>query len=70
MGKKVMNDKVEKRLNDIPVLYKNHYKKAMNGKNRASAVKAFCLECMGWQRNEVAKCDAVACPLFLYRPFK
>ena len=65
-----MNDKIEKRLNDIPVLYKNNYRKAMNGKNRASAVKAFCLECMGWQRTEVAKCTSVACPLFLYRPFK
>ena len=65
-----MNEKIQKRLSDIPKDYKNNYKKAMSGKNRTAAVKAFCLECMGWQRVEVGKCDSVACPLYLYRPYK
>ena len=49
----VMNDRIEKRLNDMPDIYRNNYKKAMKGRNRTAAVKAFCLECVGWQRNEV-----------------
>ena len=65
-----MNDKIQKRLNDIPIHYKNNYIKAVSGKSRSAGVKAFCLECMGWQREEVRICTSVACPLFLYRPFK
>ena len=65
-----MNDKIQKRLNDTPIKYRNIYKKAMAGRNRTAAVKAFCLECMGWQREEVRNCTSVACPLYLYRPYK
>ena len=64
-----MNDKIQKRLNDIPEIYRNHYKKAMTGRNRTAAIKSFCLECMGWQRTEVKNCDSVACPLYPYRPY-
>ena len=70
MREKIMHEKIEKRLNDIPQKYKNHYRKAMTGKHRASAVKAFCLECMGWEREEVRKCTSVACPLYPYRSYK
>ncbi len=63
-------DKVLKRLNDVPDRYKKNYEKAMTGKNRAAAVKAFCLECVTWQREEVKLCTAPACPLFPYRPYK
>lgn len=65
-----MKDRIEKRLNDMPGIYRNNYKKAMKGRNRTAAVKAFCLECVGWQRNEVKDCVSVECPLYLYRPFK
>ena len=64
-----MNDKIQKKLNDMPMSYRNTYKKAMAGKNRAAGVKSFCLECMGWQRTEVHNCDSVACPLYPYRPY-
>ena len=65
-----MNDKIQKRLNDMPVNYRNNYKRAMTGKYRAAGVKAFCLECMGWQRVEVRKCTSDICPLYPYRPYK
>ena len=35
-----------------------------------AAIKAFCLECVGWQRAEVTRCTAPACPLWSYRPFR
>ena len=46
------------------------YLRAVRGKSRPAAIKALCMECCGWQRREVALCTALACPLFLYRPFK
>ena len=64
-----MHEKIEKRLSDIPTNYKNTYQKAMTGKSKSAAVKAFCLECMGWQREEVRKCNSIACPLYPYRSY-
>jgi hypothetical protein len=47
------------------------YLKATRGKaSPRVAIKAFCLECVGWNRPEVARCTATACPLWMYRPWK
>lgn len=35
-----------------------------------SAVKAFCLQCTGYDRDSVRNCTALACPLWAYRPFQ
>lgn len=34
------------------------------------AIKAKCIDCCCWQREEVALCTAEACPLWRYRPFQ
>lgn len=31
------------------------------------AVRTFCIECMGFQVNEVTKCTAPLCPLYPFR---
>jgi len=54
----------------IPKQYITIYKKAMGGRSRKMAIKAFCLECVGWQRNEVVLCTDKNCPLYPYRPYK
>ena len=45
--------------------------KLRNGNDRPtsplSAIKAFCLECCGYERNEVKKCTAPYCPLWEFR---
>ena len=47
------------------------YLRAAKGKaSPRQAIKAFCLECTGWERNEVRRCTGVACPFWLYRPFR
>lgn len=33
-----------------------------------AAIKAFCAECQGYDRDAVAGCTAYACPLWRYRP--
>jgi hypothetical protein len=62
--------KIELRRQDVPELYRGIYDKAMSGKSRAAGTKAFCLECMGWARNEIKACTSPQCPLFPYRPYK
>ena len=32
-----------------------------------SAIRAFCLECVGWSYYEVEKCTSPLCPLFPFR---
>jgi hypothetical protein len=31
------------------------------------AIKAFCIECMGFEQHEVKSCTAPTCPLFPFR---
>lgn len=57
-----------KRLADVPRIYKNLYKQAYGGGSRKAAIRATCLECVGWQWKEVQLCTGYACPLYAYRP--
>lgn len=59
---------IEKRLSQMPSIYGKNYRRAMRGRSLKSAVKAFCLECVGWQREEVKLCTDLGCPLYPYRP--
>jgi hypothetical protein len=61
---------VLKRLADMPQKHRGAYLRAVGGRSPASGIKAFCSECVGWQRCEVAACTALACPLWGYRPFQ
>ena len=65
-----MNDKIKNRLKDMPMSCRNNYKMAISGRSRKAAVKAFCLECMGWERTEVHNCNTITCPLHPYKPYK
>ncbi len=33
-------------------------------------IKAFCLECNGWEPAAIRDCTATACPLFRLRPYQ
>lgn len=62
---------VRKRLADMPDSARRGYLRAIQGKaSPRAAIKMFCTECCGWQRNEVRLCTAQACPLYAYRPFQ
>ena len=55
----------------MPRIYRKNYLAAVEGRaTPRNAIKAFCLECMGWQRNEVSGCSTIDCPLNLYRPYR
>ena len=60
---------IAKRLSDMPETCRRTYLRAMQGRSLSAAVKAFCMECVSWDRQEVARCTAPACPLYPYRPF-
>ena len=66
---KTPEERIAKRRADMPSAYRNNYDRAMGGKSQSAAIKAFCLECVMWQREEVKLCPSVACPLYPYRPY-
>lgn len=62
-----ITDKADK----MPRIYKTAYLSAVSGKaTPRNAIKAFCIECMGYVRSEVTNCDTIDCPLNLYRPYR
>lgn len=60
----------EQRLEDVPRTVRNVYIEALAGNSRAAGVKAFCLQCAGYDRASVENCPDTICPLYPYRPFK
>jgi len=62
---------VIERLKEMPVSHRLGYLRAVRGKAAPrAAIRAFCLECVGWDRHEVGMCTATACPLYKYRPYQ
>jgi hypothetical protein len=59
---------IERRLCQMPNHCRRVYLRAVGGRSPRAAIKSFCLECVGWQRSEVRRCTALACPLWPYRP--
>jgi len=46
------------------------FRDAYRGKSRKSGIKAFCIECNGFESGAIADCTANACPLWEYRPYR
>ena len=62
--------KIRRRLHEMPESCRRTYLRAMKGRSATAGIKAFCMECVCWDRGEVARCTSPACPLYPYRPFK
>lgn len=53
----------------VPPMYRGIIDRALRGENsRANAIKAKCLDCCCYVRDEVEHCTVVLCPLHAYRP--
>ena len=56
----------------VPLKYQAlfHRVRAAESKSKADAVKAMCLECVGFKYKRVAGCTAPRCPLYNVRPYR
>lgn len=61
---------IAQRRADISKAYRRTYDRALSGRSLKAAVKAHCLECMGWQREEVRACTSYPCSLWPYRDYQ
>ena len=58
-------------LANAPESAKNTLARAFSGSaSPRQAIKAMCLVCVGYDRQEVKNCSSYACPLWAYRPFQ
>lgn len=55
---------------EAPASYRATLDRAYSGRSKAAGIKAFCLQCVGFLRNEVRDCSAQGCPLHPYRPYQ
>jgi len=58
---------------DIPKLYQGGYERAVSGRaSPRQAIKAFCLECVGYENavEEIRRCTDAGYPLYVYRPYR
>ena len=56
---------------DVPPLYVGIVQRAFGGAaSPRQAIKAKCLDCCGYQRDEVRHCQVVLCPLHAHRPYQ
>jgi hypothetical protein len=54
----------------IPNAYRKVYEKAVLGKSLRASINSFCLSCVCWQRKEISLCTALACSLWMVRPYQ
>lgn len=70
---KAISEAQSARLHEIAVrnpTMKALFSKAYQGRSKAAALKAKCLDCSCFQRKEVTLCTVQTCPLWHYRPFQ
>jgi len=59
---------IDRRAKDMPRSFRKAYLRAATGGAwPRQAIRMFCLECVCYDRREVALCTSLACPLWLYR---
>ena len=57
-------ERIRDQLKHIPKSMYDRYLRIINGKSKSQAAAMKCLDCCGWQLQEVAKCEAYGCPLW------
>lgn len=66
-----MNEIALKRVLEAPESCQGILERSYLGKSSPrAAIKAFCLQCVGYKREDVTNCTALGCPLHKYRPYQ
>ncbi len=64
-------ERITKAMAEASPLYRTIMEKAYaSTASPRSAIKAQCLQCVGYIRDDVTHCTGFACPLWGYRPYQ
>ncbi len=65
------DNQIKQQIAQAGQLYRPVMLKAYKGTaSPRSAIKAQCLICVGYKRDEVSHCTGFSCPLWAYRPYQ
>ena len=65
------DERINQQVEEAGQLYKPVMLKAYEGTaSPRSAIKAQCLICVGYKRDDVSHCTSFSCPLWAYRPYQ
>jgi hypothetical protein len=65
-----LTERQEQFIQSAPPLYQGAVRDAFEGKaSPRRVIKAFCLSCTGFVREEIKACTVVLCPLHAFRPY-
>jgi hypothetical protein len=65
------DQKRQRRIATAPVSAQRILARAIAGTaSPRQAIKAMCLECIGFDRKGITECTGYSCPLWCYRPFQ
>lgn len=65
-----MNKAQQSVLAEVPTTYRPVFERAFTTNSKVAGIRAFCLRCVGYLRNDVRHCTAYACPLWPHRPYQ
>lgn len=67
----IENDKFGSYLKMVPNSYQKMWLDSFDGTaSKSRAIRAKCLECSAYQKEEIRSCPCRQCPLWQYRPYK
>lgn len=67
--KSISKDFIDRLKKNTPVTFHNVINRIQSGSIKA-AIKLHCLQCSGYERNEVKHCQCLTCPLYAIRPYQ
>jgi hypothetical protein len=53
-----------------PVRCRGILQRAYRGRSKAATIRATCLRCVGYLRDDVTNCSAYKCPIWPVRPYQ
>ena len=62
-----LSEKIKQHAKEFNPSSRKVYLRAMEGRSRKDAMTAMCIECMGYNPNEVKECTSPCCALYPYR---
>ena len=65
-----LNDHQKAVISEALPSYRTIIERAYTTNRKSLAIKAFCLRCVGYLRNEVRDCTSLGCPLWTHRPYQ
>ena len=67
---KPLNPRALAVISESPARYRTIMERAFTTNRKSLAIKAFCLRCVGYEREEVRRCTSFGCPLWTHRPYQ